>query len=97
MMREYSVQAGGRSCNINFFSHYFNGHKLAFYQTYPDLSVTPLQPELNSKGNVGKNKIKKLKERKKKKGTACMPLHSKQLFEWTVRVKNVFLLIRFFI
>lgn len=87
------------------FSHYFNGHKLAFNETYPDLSVTPLQPELNSKGNTGKkkkrkkteNQIKFSKKRgKKRKGTACMPLHSKQLLNWTVRAKNLFLLKCFF-
>lgn len=33
---------GGEVMQHQLFSHYFNGHKLAFYQTYPDLSVTPL-------------------------------------------------------
>lgn len=53
-------RGGGHATST--FSHYFNGHKLAFYQTYPDLSVTPLQPQLNSKGNGGKNKMRKLKK-----------------------------------
>lgn len=64
MYGEYSVQAGGGHATSTF-SHYFNGHKLAFYQTYPDLSITPLQPEPNSKGNVAKIKKGKLRGKKK--------------------------------
>lgn len=52
MFNSYSVW--GHATSI--LSHYFNGHKLAFDQTPPDLSHITMQPEteLDFEGNVKK-------------------------------------------